>query len=163
MLSHALTKVLDRQAILTHSYFQEVVQLSMFLLPAQESLHRVLDLLIELLIRGGADPNAIGSKYDFLAMTVFANSDSAHRMGYESLFKGSPLGLLAKYLRTCYFSARCISQLRLDRILIKYGCDVSDLTSPILHHPGSAGLFLHQPALLLGKHPIWILQSHIFL
>ncbi|KAH8672290.1 hypothetical protein BGZ61DRAFT_398302 [Ilyonectria robusta] len=113
----------------------EVVQLSMFILPAQESLHRVLDLLVELLIRGGADPNATGSK-----------------MGYESLFKGSPLGLLAKYLRTCYFSARCISQLRLDRILVKYGCDVSDLTSPILHHPGSAGLFLHQPALLLDEN-----------
>lgn len=67
----------------------------MFILPAQESLHRVLDLLVELLIRGGADPNATGSKYDFLEMTV--------RLPALTLQTGWVTSLCSRALRSAYW------------------------------------------------------------
>ncbi|KAH6987194.1 hypothetical protein EDB80DRAFT_731502 [Ilyonectria destructans] len=105
----------------------EVVGLGMTVISMQEDLYFILDKIVSLLISGGADPNT-------------------SRTGFQPL---SPLGLAFDRVASLGYSPLILSQMRLDRILEKYGGILfEDLD--FVKSPEAAGLLLRNPDLVLG-------------
>ena len=83
----------------------------------------------------------------FLVLTAYGNL----RIHYKKSEVASPFCIVAKLVSQFACAAGEIAMLRIDRLLVENGCDISKTMTESSGDPRFVGLFQRNPSFLLGR------------
>ncbi|KAM5376888.1 hypothetical protein ACJZ2D_005232 [Fusarium nematophilum] len=118
----------ERLPLRTKPEMDAFVKLAMIALPFQEAIYPALRDIISMLVAGGIDPNA--------------------RIHYTKSEVASPFCIVAKLVSASAYTAAELAMLRVDRLLVENGCDISKIMDKSTEDPRFVGLFQRNPSFL---------------